>query len=58
MAGTFPGNSSHGSDFNYDFHVSFDESRAAIEYKYIDKAEIERPAADRRVGPSRRSATA
>jgi predicted dithiol-disulfide oxidoreductase (DUF899 family) len=41
MGWTFPWYSSHGSDFNYDFHVSFDESRAAIEYNYRDKAEIE-----------------
>ncbi|HEY4849383.1 MAG TPA: DUF899 family protein, partial [Streptosporangiaceae bacterium] len=33
--------SSRGSDFNYDFHVSFDESRAAIEYNYLGQAELE-----------------
>ncbi|MPZ64870.1 MAG: DUF899 domain-containing protein [Pseudonocardiaceae bacterium] len=31
---TFPWYSSHGSDFNYDFHVTLDESVAAIEYNY------------------------
>jgi len=31
---TFPWYSSHGSDFNYDFHVTLDESRAPIEYNY------------------------
>ena len=41
MGWTFPWYSSHGSDFNYDFHVSFDESRAAIEYNYRGQAEIE-----------------
>ncbi|GAB3413486.1 DUF899 domain-containing protein [Flindersiella endophytica] len=35
---TFPFYSSYGSDFNYDFHVSLDESRAPIEYNYRDKA--------------------
>jgi predicted dithiol-disulfide oxidoreductase (DUF899 family) len=37
---TFPFYSSHGSDFNYDFHVSFEESRAPIEYNYRSKAEL------------------
>jgi predicted dithiol-disulfide oxidoreductase (DUF899 family) len=41
MGWTFPWYSSHGSDFNYDFHVSFDESIAPIEYNYLAKAEIE-----------------
>jgi len=36
-----------GSDFNYDFHVSFDESRAAIEYNYLEKPRSRRPACDR-----------
>jgi predicted dithiol-disulfide oxidoreductase (DUF899 family) len=30
----FPWYSSHGSDFNYDFHVTLDESVAAVEYNY------------------------
>jgi predicted dithiol-disulfide oxidoreductase (DUF899 family) len=32
--------SSYGSDFNYDFHVTSDEAIAAVEYNYIDKAEL------------------
>lgn len=32
--------SSHDSDFNYDYHVSFDESKAPIEYNYMTKEEI------------------
>src|SRR5262249_14599879 len=32
MGWTFPWYSSRRSDFNYDFHVSFDEARAPIEY--------------------------
>jgi predicted dithiol-disulfide oxidoreductase (DUF899 family) len=31
---------SHGSDFNYDFHVTLDESRAPIEYNYRTKDEL------------------
>jgi predicted dithiol-disulfide oxidoreductase (DUF899 family) len=37
---TFPFFSSHGSDFNYDFHVTLDESRLPIEYNYRTKAEL------------------
>jgi len=33
--------SSHGSDFNYDFHVTLDESVASVEYNYRTKAEHE-----------------
>jgi predicted dithiol-disulfide oxidoreductase (DUF899 family) len=33
--------SSFGSDFNYDFHVTLDESVAPIEYNYRNKAEME-----------------
>jgi predicted dithiol-disulfide oxidoreductase (DUF899 family) len=33
--------SSYGSDFNYDFHVTLDESVAPIEYNYRTKAEHE-----------------
>jgi predicted dithiol-disulfide oxidoreductase (DUF899 family) len=32
--------SSHGSDFNYDFHVTLDESIAPVEYNYRTKAEL------------------
>jgi predicted dithiol-disulfide oxidoreductase (DUF899 family) len=31
---TFPFYSSHGSDFNYDFHVTLDASVAAVEYNF------------------------
>ena len=36
---TFPWYSSFGSDFNYDFHVTLDESVAPVEYNYRTKAE-------------------
>ena len=39
----FPWYSSFGSDFNYDFHVTLDESVAPIEYNYRRQAEMERP---------------
>jgi predicted dithiol-disulfide oxidoreductase (DUF899 family) len=38
---TFPWYSSFGSDFNYDFHVTLDESVAPFEYNYRTKAEYE-----------------
>jgi len=38
---TFPWYSSYGSDFNYDFHVTLDESAAPIEYNYRTGAEHE-----------------
>ena len=38
---TFPWYSSFGSDFNYDFHVTLDESVAPVEYNYRTKAEYE-----------------
>jgi predicted dithiol-disulfide oxidoreductase (DUF899 family) len=38
---TFPWYSSFGSDFNYDFHVTLDESVAPAEYNYRTKAEYE-----------------
>jgi predicted dithiol-disulfide oxidoreductase (DUF899 family) len=41
MGWTFPWYSSLNSDFNYDFHVSFDESIAPIEYNYLAKSELE-----------------
>jgi predicted dithiol-disulfide oxidoreductase (DUF899 family) len=40
MGWTFPWYSSLGSDFNYDFHVTFDERRVPFEYNYLSKAEI------------------
>ncbi len=36
---TVPWYSSYGSDFNYDFHVTLDESVAPVEYNYRTKAE-------------------
>ena len=41
MGWDFPWYSSLGSDFNYDFHVTFDESRLPFEYNYRSKGEIE-----------------
>jgi predicted dithiol-disulfide oxidoreductase (DUF899 family) len=38
---TFPWYSSFGSDFNYDFHVTLDESVAPVEYNFRTKAEHE-----------------
>jgi predicted dithiol-disulfide oxidoreductase (DUF899 family) len=38
---TFPWYSSHGSDFNYDFHTTIDESVAPLEVNYRTRAEIE-----------------
>jgi predicted dithiol-disulfide oxidoreductase (DUF899 family) len=39
---TVPFFSSYGSDFNYDFHVTLDESVAPVEYNYRSPAEHER----------------
>ena len=39
MGWTFPWYSSFGSDFNYDFHVTMDETVAPVEYNYRNKAE-------------------
>jgi predicted dithiol-disulfide oxidoreductase (DUF899 family) len=33
--------SSHGSDFNYDFHATTDEAVVPVEYNYRDKATLE-----------------
>src|SRR5919107_1185858 len=41
MGWTFPWYSSYGSDFNYDFHATLDESVAPVEYNYRTKAEHE-----------------
>ena len=38
---TFPWYSSYGSDFNYDFHVTIDESVMPAEYNFRTKAEHE-----------------
>lgn len=37
---SFPWFSSHGTDFNYDFHTTLDETRAPIEFNYRNKAEL------------------
>jgi predicted dithiol-disulfide oxidoreductase (DUF899 family) len=39
MGWTMPWYSSYGSDFNYDFHVTMDESVAPVEYNYRSQAE-------------------
>ena len=44
MGWQVPWYSSAGSDFNYDFHVSFDEGKAPLEYNYKDKETLERVA--------------
>ena len=41
MGWTFPWLSSYNSDFNYDFHVTMDESVRPVYYNYRDKAELE-----------------
>ena len=38
---TVPWYSSFGSDFNYDFYVTLDESVAPVQYNYRDKSELE-----------------
>jgi predicted dithiol-disulfide oxidoreductase (DUF899 family) len=42
MEWTIPFYSSAGTDFNYDFHVTNDESVAPVEYNYKDKATLQR----------------
>ena len=44
MGWRVPWFSSADGDFNYDFHVSFDESKAPVEYNYKDKETLEREA--------------
>ena len=39
---TFPWYSSYGSDFNYDFHTTIDESVAPLVINYRSRAELER----------------
>lgn len=41
MGWTVPWYSSFGSSFNYDFHVTQDESVAPVTYNYRDKATLE-----------------
>jgi predicted dithiol-disulfide oxidoreductase (DUF899 family) len=38
---TFPWYSAYGSDFNYDFHVTLDESVTPVEYNYRTRADHE-----------------
>jgi predicted dithiol-disulfide oxidoreductase (DUF899 family) len=38
---SFPWVSSLGSSFNYDYHVTFDESVAPVEYNYRSRADLE-----------------
>jgi predicted dithiol-disulfide oxidoreductase (DUF899 family)/uncharacterized protein YndB with AHSA1/START domain len=40
MGWTVPWVSAFGSDFNYDFHVTMDESVAPVEYNYRSKVEL------------------
>lgn len=40
MGWSVPWYSSHGSDFNYDFHVSNDAALAPVEYNYMDEATL------------------
>ena len=40
MGWTFPWYSSHGSDFNYDFHATHDESVTPIEYNFRTPQEL------------------
>lgn len=42
MGWTVPWFSSYGSDFNYDFHVTLDESVAPVEYNFRDRDELSR----------------
>ena len=42
MGWTLPWYSSFDGTFNYDFHVTLDETVAPIEYNYTNKAELER----------------
>lgn len=42
MGWTFPWYSSHGSDFNYDFHATIDKEKAPVEYNYADEEELSR----------------
>jgi predicted dithiol-disulfide oxidoreductase (DUF899 family) len=41
MGWSFPWYSSAGSEFNYDFHVTFDDHVRPFEYNYLSRAEIE-----------------
>jgi predicted dithiol-disulfide oxidoreductase (DUF899 family) len=43
---SIPWFSSFGSDFNYDFHVTLDETVVPIEHNFLDKAELEKRSKD------------
>lgn len=43
---TFPWYSSHGSEFNYDFHVTIDPSVAPVEYNFRDGDELKAAGAE------------
>ena len=43
---TFPWYSSYNTDFNFDFHVTLDESVTPVEYNYRTKAEHEQAGSD------------
>jgi predicted dithiol-disulfide oxidoreductase (DUF899 family) len=45
----FPWYSSYGSDFNYDFHVTIDETVAPLEYNYRTRAEHEQAGSGARI---------
>ena len=52
---SFPWYSSFGGDFNYDFHVTLDESVTPVEYNYRSNAEYQRlgaPIYDSSGGPA------
>jgi len=40
MGWSFPWLSSFGNDFNYDFHVTFDEAAGSVEYNYASASEL------------------
>jgi predicted dithiol-disulfide oxidoreductase (DUF899 family) len=40
MGWTIPWYSSHGSDFNYDFHATLDPAAAPVQYNYRDQDEL------------------
>ena len=52
MGWTLPWYSSDGSDFNYDFHVSFNEAIAPIEYNYKDKQTLQREGQPQATAPA------
>jgi predicted dithiol-disulfide oxidoreductase (DUF899 family) len=40
MGWTFPWYSAYRSDFNYDFHVTLDRTKAPLEFNYMDEEEL------------------